>query len=129
MTKQGKNFKHLLDVRLDADTMANEYAMDISATVYERMKQLGLKKKDLAERIGVSSAWVSKIIKGEQNVTLKTLARLEDALDIDMTYSLRHPKKSIDADYKLLVESDSSRFERKLVRDTAQEVSITAEVA
>ncbi len=44
------------------------------------MKQEGLTQKELAERMNCTQQYVSKILKGKENMSLDTLSRLEDAL-------------------------------------------------
>lgn len=56
-------------------------ALDITGEIYGRMEALGLTKSQLAERLGTSPAYVTKILGGEANFTLKTMARLARALD------------------------------------------------
>lgn len=41
---------------------------------------------------GVSPARVSHVLKGEQNMTLATLARLETVLDLDMAIGFSRPR-------------------------------------
>jgi transcriptional regulator with XRE-family HTH domain len=43
---------------------------------------MGLKQSDLAKRISKSSAWVSKLLSGNQNVTLDTVAEIGWALGV-----------------------------------------------
>ena len=43
------------------------------------MKQEGLTQKELAERMNCTQQYVSKILKGKENMSLDTLSRLEDA--------------------------------------------------
>lgn len=52
----------------------------IAADVVYLLKKKGIKKQNLAERIGVSRQYVNKIVKGKQNLTLETISKLEDAL-------------------------------------------------
>lgn len=52
--------------------------------VVERRKELGLTQKDLAERIDSSQAQVWRIESGQFNPTLKTLSKLEEALDVKL---------------------------------------------
>ena len=87
-----KDLSWLWDVPLSDEDLAWDHAMEISGSVYRRMKQLGMKNKDLAEKMGVSPARISRIIKGEQSMTLTTLARLETALDMDMSQGFSHPQ-------------------------------------
>lgn len=41
-------------------------------------------QKELAERLGISPQQVSKIVKGQENMTLETISRLEQALEIHL---------------------------------------------
>lgn len=92
MIEDGGSLECLLDERLPPEDMAYFYSMDISGAIYVRMEELGMSKRELAERMGVSPAQITKIIKGNQNMTLKTIAKLECALDMDITYGFRNPK-------------------------------------
>ena len=50
------------------------------------MKQEGLIQKALAERMNCTQQYVSKILKGKENMSLDTLSKLEDALGINLIY-------------------------------------------
>jgi len=50
------------------------------------MKQEGLIQKALAERMNCTQQYVSKILKGIENMSLDTLSKLEDALGINLIY-------------------------------------------
>lgn len=55
------------------------------------MEELGLTKKELAEKAGMKPSGLSRIISGEQNMTLSTIAKLERALDIRFDSGFRYP--------------------------------------
>ena len=80
----------LLDEPLDAEERAWDHAMDVSASVHHRMSELGITNKELAQRLGVTPGRVSQILKGDENLTLKTLARLEDAVGFDLSQGFRY---------------------------------------
>lgn len=92
MSKNRRNLEWLLEKKLNPEDLAWDHAMEISASIYKRMQELGLKGKDLADLMGVTPARVSRILGGEQSMTLKTLARLESALNMNMAEGFRHPK-------------------------------------
>ena len=48
------------------------------------MKQLNLTQNALAKRMGCTQQYVSKILKGKENMSLETLSKLEDALGISL---------------------------------------------
>ena len=48
------------------------------------MEELGLTQKALAERMGCSQQYVSRIVKGRENLSLETIVKLEEALEVDI---------------------------------------------
>lgn len=48
------------------------------------MELRGVNQAQLAERLGVRPSFVSEVLRGERNITLRTLARFLDALDCDV---------------------------------------------
>lgn len=80
--RDGGSLSYLLDEYApSADELAEDHAMDISSAIYLRMRELGLTQSELASRLGMDEGQVSRIIRGKQNITIKTLARIEVALD------------------------------------------------
>ena len=51
-------------------------------TVVDLLESHGITQRQLAERLGVGEARVSRILSGRENATLKTLAALGDALGV-----------------------------------------------
>lgn len=60
------------------------HSQKIAVKVLLQMKQKGLTQKVLAERMNCTQQYVSKILKGKENMSLDTLSRLEDALGINL---------------------------------------------
>lgn len=58
---------------------------DIAMQFRQFMVSKGIRNVDLAERLGVSEANVSRWLKGNQNLSLDTLYQLADALQEDLT--------------------------------------------
>ncbi len=59
-----------------------QHSQKIAVKVLLQMKQKGLTQKVLAERMGCTQQYVSKILKGKENMSLDTLSKLENALGI-----------------------------------------------
>jgi transcriptional regulator with XRE-family HTH domain len=59
----------------------------IAIFILEGLKAQNLSQKDLAEKLNVSSQQISKILKGQENLTLETITNLEKALGIRITIS------------------------------------------
>lgn len=64
-----------------ADELAHDHLMDISGSIFSRMREIGITQSELARRAGMDEGRVSKVIRGKENMTMRTLARLEVALD------------------------------------------------
>ena len=56
----------------------------IAVRVLSRLKELGMSQKELAEKLKVTPQYVSKIVKGNENLTLETICGLETALGITL---------------------------------------------
>lgn len=80
MIREGKSLEWLEDADRSAEELEYEHRLDISGSVFVRMRELGMSQTRLAELMGVDNAQVSRIVRGKQNITLRTLSRLEEAL-------------------------------------------------
>jgi len=63
-------------VREDPDVLLRK----IGARVRKRRKELGLTQQELAGTLGIGATNLTHIENGEQNLTIRTLAKLADAL-------------------------------------------------
>jgi len=61
---------------------------EIAANILEALRDKNLSQKDLAERMQISAQQVNKIIKGQQNLTLETISKLEEALNISIVKTI-----------------------------------------
>ncbi len=59
-------------------------ADDVAARIIALMQKRGMNQKQLAEKVGKSEAYVSRVLGGGVNLTLKTIAEFETALDVDI---------------------------------------------
>lgn len=62
------------------------HSQKIAVKVLLEMKEQGLTQKALAERMDCTQQYVSKILKGKENMSLDTLSKLEDALGINLIF-------------------------------------------
>lgn len=97
MRELGMDLSEYLAMRPGADDLAWEHAMDISASVYSRLRELGKTQHELAEKMGATIEEVNRAIRGNPEMSLKELARLEDALGLDLgsgfTYVPQRPSE------------------------------------
>lgn len=56
----------------------------VAVQVLESLRSRGMTQRELAEIMGISAQQVNKIIKGQENLTLETIDKLEQALGIQL---------------------------------------------
>ncbi len=61
-----------------------EWSRNIALSLVEYMESNGLNRNGLAERLGVSPQYISKILSGKVNFSFKSIAELEQKLDIKL---------------------------------------------
>ena len=72
----------LEEYKYDEESIYYGLMLDLSYYLKQFMLEKGLNKKQLAERMGVSPAYITKIFSG-QNISLKTVAKILAALEVD----------------------------------------------
>lgn len=60
------------------------YSQAIAMKMLDRMEELGMSQTALAERMCCSQQYVSKVLKGKENLSLETLCKIEDALSLQL---------------------------------------------
>ena len=58
------------------------HSQAIAATMSNRMEELGMTQRALAEKMNCTQQYVSKVLKGRENLSLETLCKIENALGI-----------------------------------------------
>lgn len=64
------------------------------------MDDQSITQVELAKRMGCTQQYVSNLLKGSSNMTLETIARLENALSIDLVKSSDSAGEKLDPDIK-----------------------------
>lgn len=59
-------------------------SVEIALKVLNALKEKGISQNELASSLGVSAQYVNKIVKGQENLTLETISKLERALGIEL---------------------------------------------
>lgn len=66
--------------------MANKswlrYSQKIAMMMLDKMEELGLTQKSLAQRMGCSQQYISRVLKGTENLSIETISKIETALGI-----------------------------------------------
>jgi ribosome-binding protein aMBF1 (putative translation factor) len=58
------------------------YSRKIAIKIAMAMKQQNLSRQEVAERMGCSPQYISRLLKGEENLSLETIYKLENALNV-----------------------------------------------
>jgi transcriptional regulator with XRE-family HTH domain len=72
-----KSFKELFNEAKERDTYWIGYAiLDFTEGLHKIMKTNGVSRSDLARRLGVSPAYITKVLRGNVNFTVDSMVRL-----------------------------------------------------
>ena len=71
--------------------MANKswlrYSQRIAMMMLDRMEELGLTQKSLAIKMGCSQQYISRVLKGTENLSIETISKIESALELEILES------------------------------------------
>lgn len=56
----------------------------IAMRVLDEMENKGLTQKEFAQRVGCSQQYISRILKGKENLSLETISKIEAALGVSI---------------------------------------------
>ena len=60
------------------------YYQHIAMMMLDQMEKLNINKEQLSKLLGCTQEYVSKILKGQENLTLETMAKIEQCLKIQI---------------------------------------------
>lgn len=60
------------------------YSQRIAMMMLDKMEELGLTQKSVAERMGCSQQYVSRVLKGTENLSIETISKIEEALELEI---------------------------------------------
>ena len=64
-------------------------SIEFTNAMLRRMRQLDVSRSQLAARIGVNPAYISKILRGDTNFSLETMVKIANALDSEFRCQLQ----------------------------------------
>jgi len=68
------------DLENDELFLVEKNILDFTLQLQQLMARRGISKKDLAEAIGTSQAYITKVFKGKANFTIATMTKLTKAI-------------------------------------------------
>ena len=61
-----------------------DWQFGLADIIYNRLQEIGMSKKELAQKVGTSPAAVSRWVGGGHNITLTTLAKITSVLGVPL---------------------------------------------
>lgn len=58
------------------------YSQHIAMMMLDKMEELGMTQKSVAERMGCSQQYISRVLKGHENLSIETISKIESALNL-----------------------------------------------
>ena len=86
----------------------------IAVKVLLALKEQNLTQKDLAEKMEVSPQYINKLVKGKENLTLETITKLQNVLQVTILASANKQKE--ENTYKMPVFSYQAEYQ--IIEDT-----------
>ncbi len=60
------------------------YSQYVAMQMLNKMEEAGLNQKGLAEQMRCSQQYILKILKGQENLSIETICKIEKALNIEL---------------------------------------------
>ena len=89
---------------VDAKLIMAQFINGILST----MESTEVNRKDLAGKIGTSASFITQVFKGTKSINFLTLAKIQEALNIKFTVSVKKKKGEVKFDPKSIIEMSTS---------------------
>jgi len=67
---------------------AEKIKIDFAVSIDKAIKDLGLTRKEVAVKLATSPAWVTKVLRGDVNLTIESMAKLCDAVGYELEFKI-----------------------------------------
>lgn len=99
--QEGEWFRDKLEqYRRDPEFRTELLLLAINEQLVSRMNSQGISRSELAERLQCSKAFVTKLLNGKPNLTMRTLVQIAGALDLAVDVNLRPAYLQYDTDWQ-----------------------------
>jgi transcriptional regulator with XRE-family HTH domain len=69
-----------------------ELILEVTEALSEAIEQRGLTRSEVAKRLGKTKGFVSQLLAGGRNLTLRTVADIADAIGISLRFTVEGPE-------------------------------------
>jgi transcriptional regulator with XRE-family HTH domain len=80
------------DARTRDDYWIEDAILKFTIRLHQRMQEQGISKTELARRLGVSQPYITRVLKGSDNLTVGTMVKLARAVGASLQISLQESK-------------------------------------
>lgn len=94
MTSRTKLASHEIPAGDQFEYVAEKLMLQYFRAIRRRMREKGISQTELAARLGVSQAYISKLLKYNQNLTIRSLAVLAEVMGVEWDQPLLIEKNS-----------------------------------
>ena len=112
------------DTLSTSDILTSKLVAQITTAIVKERLKLHMNQTEFAKRIGVSQAQVSQWEKGDYNFSLRKIAEIVSALDLDVNIMVSDPRTHR-PDYTITHNSNSS-FTKTIVYSADEKSFVTA---
>jgi transcriptional regulator with XRE-family HTH domain len=121
-------FDRLIDkYKEDREFRLEGLILDFTEKIVSKMEEMKITRAELAKRLGVSKAFISKLLNGNPNLTIKSMMSIADALGCDL--SLDICPKGFEARHFYLCtnkDMDSKKFTKPVKLFIGEEANASA---
>ena len=101
--KKYKNFEEIWKELESSESFeAEKKILEFTTKLYQLMKERGITKKELAQRLNTSQAYITKIFRGNANFTIQTMTRLVRVLDGELHIQVTPREQKIARWFKVI---------------------------
>ena len=96
-------FKEQLKIyKKDPGFILDGILLDINETICSILERKGISRREFAKKLNVSPPYVTKLLRGDPNLTLKSLVKISQALGVSLDVRLKEPEmvKKIEHDFE-----------------------------
>jgi len=78
----------LREFRDDVDFLTETAIIDFTEKIVNKMQKMGMSRADLAGKLGVSKPFITKVLNGNPNLTIRSMVAIARALDCDLNLEM-----------------------------------------
>lgn len=108
MTKHESFADLWAEVQNDEVFWVEKNKLDFAVKLLHSMERRGISKKELAERLGTSQAYITKVFRGNVNFTLTSMTKLVQALDSKLFIQIVPKEENVKRWFKV-IEGDGKK--------------------